>query len=154
MSPATCRQRSHKPRQHIWSRIRLKGPWSNLSGPHHTEGKLGFPLGAQLEKEVSEMEETHVAPGEAGVPGSGQGEGQGILCCNGLAVPGVTHSMTCPPEGTSWYQGCPSVRSPCHLGRHCDRKLEPQHGARSQSAMLRRWELGAALSNFSCLLAG
>lgn len=55
------------------------------------------------------MEETQLAPGEAGVPVGGQGESQGILCCDGLAVTGVSHSMTCPQEGTSWYQGCPSV---------------------------------------------
>lgn len=96
-----CKRLPHKPWQHIWSRIRLKGLWSNLSGPHHTEGRLGFPLGAQLEKEASEMEETHLAPGGAGVPGSGQGESQGILCCNGVAGAGVSHSMTCPQEGTS-----------------------------------------------------
>lgn len=55
------------------------------------------------------MEETHVAPGEAGVPGSGQGESQGIMCCKGLAVSGVSHSVTYPHEGTGWYQGCPSA---------------------------------------------
>ncbi|KAI1237292.1 hypothetical protein IHE44_0014554 [Lamprotornis superbus] len=59
---AMCRLWPHKPWQHIWSRIRLKGPFYNLSGPHHTEGRVGFPLGTQLEKEASKMEETHVAP--------------------------------------------------------------------------------------------
>ena len=50
-----------------------------------------------------------MAPDEAGVPGSGQGGSQGVTCCRGLALTGVSRSMVSPHEGRSWYQGCPSV---------------------------------------------
>lgn len=50
------------------------------------------------------MEEAHATPGEARVPGSGQGS-----CCRGLALTGVSRSTASTHEGRSRYQGCPSV---------------------------------------------
>lgn len=77
------------------------------------------------------MEEAHIAPGEAGVPASGRGGSQGVTCCRGLELAGVSPSMASPRDGRSWQWGCPSVSAHATWEDPINREFEPQSGAGS-----------------------